>query len=1298
MFRPHALSAAAATLAPAPANPAAPPAGEAPRRRPPTTLVSGRRRDASTRHGPGPGAHTRHAAWGLSRHATRLVISTLAALSLAAAVATGQTPSASAYGTVKMSFEELQKLTDVEDVTSLDITIFDFSFLKTQGFSVYALKESGELLVWDNFLSGLSTNGVDTWTVVVDLLNTVECPQKMIRADIDSDSDRDLIVLGGTGEIGVHRLDTSSKIAALEPLEFVEALDPELMFECIASTDIDGDDDNDIVVTATRLGKVNEAVTVNIMNGGDGAFAAGEETALPLAPPSPLGLYHIEPLGNNIILAHESGEIGDGDSDAEVVVVEYVLTSQQWMIAQDVALESDVPIVGIPGIDLGDIDGDGNDDLIVGVDASDDYVVLTFDISALNELSLADTIELQMPDGFLGFTKDFELADWDFDLDLDLQWRFSQGVFLMNETGGTQVIGLANDVTDVAFTTATFEEDEVDVPVMLTSYNFNLATATPVATPNVDGPTIYTGDSRVADLYDSSFASVDRLVATADFNGDGAEDLIFASDEDDSGSADTISWQANLSTDPFDITFDEKVEFEFGGIILEALGVDATSASGEAPAGAFDRIAVAVSGSTGAFEPIILLSFENDNTLESLPFDPGGFGAMHGVRIGDLDLDGDHDLAAVQEGQGGDTLRVFLNNADGTFSEPPVFNGLGGFGGSSDADVRIVDLLGDATPEILFYGVGAVGAPKIVRSNGGSFDPDEFFPAGADPVAIAAGDLNGDGAPDLAVANGEYTGSIAILLNNRDATFAAPASFPAGSNPEALAVADLDGDGALDVAVANSVFGGGTVDVLLGAGDGTFAPATSFPVAGGAEAMVVADLNGDDVPDVATANVFDSNVSVLLGAGDGTLNPQATFAVGSTPKSIATIDLNEDGAPDLVTANQFGDTISILSNNGDGTFAPQVTVPSGGSQPIALDVGDLNDDDLPDVAVANVGFPGGIGVLLNNGDGTLAAPGTLIDGAQNADALSIADVDGDGARDIVTTSDLGVNDDGVSVFRNDGDATFLPPLILGDGFGSSDSVIEDLNADGKLDIAVANRIDDNVGVLLQNDDVFFSAVQSVGDPEDFDQVVKGIAAGDVDGDGLNDVVYTVNENQGQGVSEVRIFLNEGEGFPDTFTALDAGPSPRGIALVDTDGDEDLDMLVTNATGGPTEARTVSLLRNDGGGGFGEPEDRLAFPVLSNPQALLPAQMDGAGGMDVVVAGSDAGLGFGGVSILTNNFASGPPPCFPDFNDDGALNVFDFVAFQTAFQSGDLAADCNADGNLDVFDFVCFQQAFGAGCG
>ncbi|MCJ7510365.1 MAG: FG-GAP-like repeat-containing protein, partial [Dehalococcoidia bacterium] len=136
--------------------------------------------------------------------------------------------------------------------------------------------------------------------------------------------------------------------------------------------------------------------------------------------------------------------------------------------------------------------------------------------------------------------------------------------------------------------------------------------------------------------------------------------------------------------------------------------------------------------------------------------------------------------------------------------------------------------------------------------------------------------------------------------------------FPVGGSPNSVAVGDVNGDGALDVVTGNS--SSNNVSVLLGNGDGTFAPQTTYAIGSSPYSVALGDLNGDGDLDVVTANYGSSNASVLLGNGDGTFASRATYIAGRWPTSVALGDLNDDGAPDMAIANSILQGVAILPN------------------------------------------------------------------------------------------------------------------------------------------------------------------------------------------------------------------------------------------------------------------------------------------------------------------------------------------------------------------------------------------------
>ncbi len=198
-----------------------------------------------------------------------------------------------------------------------------------------------------------------------------------------------------------------------------------------------------------------------------------------------------------------------------------------------------------------------------------------------------------------------------------------------------------------------------------------------------------------------------------------------------------------------------------------------------------------------------------------------------------------------------------------------------------------------------------------------------------------------------------------------------PATVGVGYGPDAVTMGDFNGDGSLDMAVANGSVN--TVSVLLGRGDGTFAPQVTYPVGSNPSSIAVGDFNGDGKPDLVNTNRNDNTISVLLGNGDGTFAPQVTYPVGNNPDAVALGDLNGDHIPDLAVANGSGNTVSILLDNGDGTFTSNTVHVTG--QNFNATAGASFTGIVASVIGAEQASD--LSATINWGDGTTPSTGTV---------------------------------------------------------------------------------------------------------------------------------------------------------------------------------------------------------------------------------------------------------------------------------------------------------------------------------
>jgi len=309
------------------------------------------------------------------------------------------------------------------------------------------------------------------------------------------------------------------------------------------------------------------------------------------------------------------------------------------------------------------------------------------------------------------------------------------------------------------------------------------------------------------------------------------------------------------------------------------------------------------------------------------------------------------------------------------------------------------------------------------------------------------------------------------------------AAGPSDSFPSSVAVGDFNHDGHLDLAVTDyyTPTGGGAfrrgVSVLLGRGDGTFAPPVEYPTGPGPTSVAVGDLNGDGNPDLVTSDLGSSSVSVLLGRGDGTFAPNSDYPTGGGPNDLALGDFNRDGSLDVVTADADGN-VAVLLGRGDGTLAPRTDYAASlgkpnirYARPYGVAVGDFNSDGNPDVGVVTSGADSGgfkaISVLLGRGDGTLAPMTAYEADHYNEGPIKVAvgDFNGDGHPDLAV-ADLGGAAGGASVLPGNGDGTFAPRTEYPTNGYSQSVAVGDFNEDGRPDLALAKTGNNTVSVLL----------------------------------------------------------------------------------------------------------------------------------------------------------------------------------------------------------------------------------------
>ena len=355
------------------------------------------------------------------------------------------------------------------------------------------------------------------------------------------------------------------------------------------------------------------------------------------------------------------------------------------------------------------------------------------------------------------------------------------------------------------------------------------------------------------------------------------------------------------------------------------------------------------------------------------------------------------------------------------------------------------------------------------------FQPAVKYATGVASKAVAIGDFNGDGKPDLAVANnGDATpgddGNVSILFGNGDGTFQPAKNVSGGKNPSTIATADFNRDRKADLVLIDS----SGVGVLPGNGDGTFRPVTYLATVSGPLSLAVADFKADNALDLVV--VSQSSLSVLLGSGDGTFQAHVDYPAGGL--NIAVADINNDGRLDLITERpQSGGAAltTVLLGNGDGTFQNGI-VTSGFSLGKQLVLADFNLDGKLDVALGVIALAKGTLIMAGNGDGTFQQSSATL---PLFGTTCAPDFNGDDKADLVI---IDVSSGGVaSLFLANGDGTFQSPLSFAVGDAGPPSSVPpwaaaaaDFNQDNAPDLVVTNSPGNDISVLLNTTGADFS--------------------------------------------------------------------------------------------------------------------------------------------------------------------------------------------------------------------------------
>jgi len=709
------------------------------------------------------------------------------------------------------------------------------------------------------------------------------------------------------------------------------------------------------------------------------------------------------------------------------------------------------------------------------------------------------------------------------------------------------------------------------------------------------------------------------------------------------------------------------------------------------------------------------------------------------VATGDFNGDGKLDVVNLDSGS---RLNVMLGNGDGTFQTPitldisagnffPEAIAVGDFNGDHLLDVAVWatynNPIGTQVNIYLGNGTGSLTfSATYAAPNSGTFNPG--------PNSFVAADVNADGKLDL-VALTPYNG-VFIYLGKGDGTFQAPVAYATGCTTgtgacNALAVGDLNGDGKPDLALEAGETTGGGISILLNNGTGAFGTATYYPVgiggvfAGGG--IAIGDVNGDKKPDVVVGS-SSATAIVYLNQGAGTFAVKGT--VGSVPlngtNNVVLADINNDKKLDIIVPNGFGDVVTFYGTgkgtftagpayplqacndcsnflvavgdfNGDGTLdlldtngfnTSTVSLGRGDgtlqtsqlydyttvNQADNIVTADFNGDGFPDVAqsVNGTNVNGKIGINLGSSHGVLGATSYVTASKCAANYvvwLATGDVNGDGKADLVATlngnSGGGCQNNTVAVLEGLGTGKFKPAAYYPTGSTAQEGIVYlvDANGDGKLDIVTENN-DGTISVLVNKGNGTYNAGTLITSIAAINPFPNYLTFADFNGDGKMDIALATKGN----VSAVYVLPGNGNGTFGAPVQTVTPYYPVTLASADFNKDGKADLLVTTTLNGCTNSESgYAFLKGNGDATFA-PGPINCLPY-SGQQIPVVADLNGDGKLDVVIP------------YATGNGEPAGPAVLQGNGDGTFTSSQAFYTGRGAFSAA--VADFNGDGMPDV---------------
>lgn len=620
---------------------------------------------------------------------------------------------------------------------------------------------------------------------------------------------------------------------------------------------------------------------------------------------------------------------------------------------------------------------------------------------------------------------------------------------------------------------------------------------------------------------------------------------------------------------------------------------------------------------------------------EGAPF-PGALQVVSGyadmVRAVDLNADSRADLIAASSRYA--QFEVLLQQPNGSFAPPQTY--------TIDDPVQTLavgDMSGDARADVVML----VGSSVEIFASGsdGTLSLTEQFVVGGEPEGVQLADVDADGDLDV-VCLRRADPSLYVMTNDGQGQLTHASSVPLPATVTSFLLLDVDLNATPDAVIAHS--SGGAVLVSLNDGGGHFAePVVGFSHPGFPNTLrqfVAADLDADGDPDLAWF-YGNGGAALLENAGDATFVLRASLPLSGTIGPVVFADVNSDAlAEPFVFRTVSGGYVTRL-NLGGWLFGPEVEVPCPVRAVAGTDVADFNDDAVPDIVVLHGGRAGVMFGLEE--DGLFDAGLDAIEMPYPIRRAAPGDVNGDGLIDIL----VGVNQfpGGFYVLLGHGDGTFDDPIYSLTRLYSVTYELEDLNVDGKLDIAMAAAT--GFRVALGNGDGTFQSA-TIATPTRLDPYLFKL--GHLDDDGMIDAVILSDER------EMTFAFGHDDGSFETPLTLYADPSIAELIIGDINNDTIPDVVVCRGGDSTFAHLTTAFL------GLGDREftDEVLLSNDCPARNLLLTDTDSDGDLDLVSATGQTLINLGNGAFVPGDLSvpviTGGIAALSDFDGDGFLDI------------------------------------------